>query len=91
LENESFNLNLRKGKLEINAFIEGNAQLLSTTINRMKRSAYDLSGSSQLLQNGMRQFRRSGDQSELWQIEKLHQLNTTLKLQEPFGFYRSSV
>jgi len=87
LENESFNLNVRKGKLGINAFIGGNAQLLSTTINRMNRSAYDLSGSSQLLQNGTGQFRRNGDQSGLgfdWDIDLRNNITGTVEY-EYFG------
>ena len=81
LENGSFNLNVRKGKFGVNAFIGGNAQLLSTTINSMNRSAYDLSGSSQLLQNGTGEFRRSGDQSGIgfdWDVNPQNNITGTM-------------
>lgn len=80
LENGSFNLNIRKGKFGINAFFGGNAQLLSTTINSMNRSANNPSGSSHLFQNGTGEFRRNGDQSGIgfdWDINPQNNITGT--------------
>ncbi len=81
LENGSFNLNIRKGKFGVNAFFGGNAQLNSTTVNRLNRKTIDLSGSSQLLQDGTGQFRRSGDQSGVgfdWDINDQNNITGTV-------------
>jgi len=81
LENGSFNLNLRKGKFGINAFVGGNGQLLSTSISSMNRSSYDLSGSTQLLQDGTGRFSRSGEQSGIgfdWDINPQNNLTGTM-------------
>jgi ferric enterobactin receptor len=63
LENGSFNLNLRKGKFGANAFFSGNAQLLSTTVNKSERISSDTTTSSRLLQTGRSRFSRNGYQS----------------------------
>ena len=71
LENGSLNLNFRKGKFGINAFLSGNAQLPSTTINSMNRLSQDSSTTSRLLQTGKSDFSRLGYQSGIgfdWDI-----------------------
>jgi ferric enterobactin receptor len=73
LENGSFNLNARKGHFGAHAFISGNAQLTSTTLNSMNRQSQDpvaLQNSS-LIQNGQSDFNRNGYQSGVgfdWEI-----------------------
>lgn len=80
LENGTINLNVRKGKFGINAFIGENAQLLSGTINTMNRSSHDLSTSSLLLQNGSGEFSRNGNQSGIgfdWEINPTNNITGT--------------
>jgi len=80
LENGSFNLNVRKGKLGVNAFFSGNAQLLSTTKNIMDRSSHDTSATSDLKQNGTSDFSRDGFQSGIgidWAITPKDNLTGT--------------
>ena len=43
LESGAFNLNARKGKFGANVFFSGNAQLPSTTLNKMDRTSQDSS------------------------------------------------
>jgi ferric enterobactin receptor len=65
LENGSFNLNARKGKFGAHAFVSGNAQLTSTTINSMNRQSQDpvaLQNTS-LIENGQSDFMRNGYQA----------------------------
>ncbi|HXC04281.1 MAG TPA: TonB-dependent receptor, partial [Bacteroidia bacterium] len=71
LENGSFNLNIRKGKVGVHAFASGNAQLLSTTITSMNRTSVDSLQNSRLIQNGSSDFSRNGFQSGVsmdWEI-----------------------
>jgi ferric enterobactin receptor len=75
LENGSVNLNARKGNFGMNAFLSGNAQLLSTTINSLDRISQDpASGqTTSLHQNGTSNFTRDGFQTGLgfdWGITK---------------------
>ncbi len=80
LENGSLNLNARKGKFGVNAYLSGNAQLLSTTINKMDRSSQDTSTISSLLQNGESDFSRNGYQSGVgfdWDITPKNNINGT--------------
>lgn len=63
LENGSLNMNLRKGSLGVNAFLSGNAQLKSSTINTMNRRTNDSTTTSHLLQTGKSNFSRNGYQS----------------------------
>jgi outer membrane receptor protein involved in Fe transport len=65
LENGSFNLAVKKGKIGVNTFVSGNGQLLSTTINSLNRVSADPAsgGSSILLQNGATDFTRLGYQA----------------------------
>jgi outer membrane receptor protein involved in Fe transport len=65
LQNGSFNLNIRKGKFGINAFVSGNAQLPSTTLNNQVRWTQDSAGKTQLLQNSNSKFQRDGYQAGL--------------------------
>ncbi len=64
LENGSFNLNGRKGHFGANAFLSGNAQLLSTTINTLDRESVNPSAMQRtsLLQGGKSDFSRNGGQ-----------------------------
>ncbi len=81
LENGSVNLNLRKSKFGVNAFVSGNAQLLSTTINNIDRSSQETSTSSRLLQNGTSNFSRNGYQSGVgfdWDITPKNSLTGAL-------------
>lgn len=78
LENGSVNLNARKGKFGVNAFLSGNAQLLSKTLNTSDRTAQDSSSSSKLLQNGAYDFQRHGFQSGVgfdWDINPHNNLS----------------
>lgn len=71
LENGSLNLNARKGKFGVHAFVSGNAQLLSTVVNSMDRLSHDTTSSTHLLQNGSSGYTRAGYQSGLgfdWDI-----------------------
>jgi ferric enterobactin receptor len=67
LENGSFNLNARSGKISANIFFSGNAQLPSTTLNSLNRQSYDSAGlvTTDLTQNGNSSLRRSGYQTGL--------------------------
>ncbi len=67
LQNGSFNLSARKGKFGVNAFLSGNAQLSSATLNTSDRESTDPSTGykSSLLQNGTSNFMRTGYQSGL--------------------------
>ncbi len=73
LENGSLNLNAHHGHFGANAFFSGNAQLNSTTINKMNRSSQDTAfmQTSQLLQNGTSDFTRNGYETGVgidWEI-----------------------
>jgi len=63
LENGNFNINVRRGKFGMNAFFGGNAQLQSTTINKLHRTSKDSLTYSELIQNGNGEFNRNGFQS----------------------------
>jgi len=65
LQNGSFNLNIRKGKFGVNAFVSGNAQLPSTTLTYQERWTQDSAGKTQLIQNGNSKFQRNGYQAGL--------------------------
>jgi ferric enterobactin receptor len=83
LENGSFNLNARKGNFGMNAFISGNAQLPSTTLNSSTRRSNDSSGhlADQLLQNGNGRFHRNGYESGLgleWEMDKTNTLSANV-------------
>jgi len=72
LENGSFNLNARKGNFGAHAFLSGNGQLTSRTLNNINRSGQDTgSTSSQLIQNGPSNFKRDGYQTGVgfdWEV-----------------------
>ncbi len=85
LENGSLNLNAHHKHFGANAFINGNAQLPSTTINTQHRTSQDsfLLQSSQLNQNGTSDFSRQGFQSGIgfdWDITPKNNLSGS------FGF-----
>ncbi len=79
LENGSFNLDGRKGNFGAHAYVSGNAQLTSTTINSLNRTGQDTgSTSSQLNQNGTSNFRREGYQTGVgidWEISSKDNIN----------------
>ncbi len=60
LENGSFNLNARKGRFGMHAYISGNAQMPSKTVVSMDRVSWDTTSTSRLLQNGGLDFNRNG-------------------------------
>lgn len=82
LENGAFNLNARKGNFGANAYVSGNAQLLSTTLTRMLRvSQQDSVTFARLLQLSESDFTRNGIQSGLgfdWDINKKSNLSGTV-------------
>ncbi len=85
LENGSFNLNARKGKIAVGAFFSGNEQLNTTTNNTTDRLSYNNTKDTinRLYQQGTSPFVRSGYQSGLnfnWSITKKDELTAT------FGF-----
>jgi ferric enterobactin receptor len=69
LENGSFNLTARKGHFGAHAFLSGNAQLTSTTLNSMNRTSQTQDPVTMqnqvagLNQNGQSDFNRNGYQS----------------------------
>ena len=81
LENTSINLSMRRGKFGINAYLNGNAQLLSTTVNKMNRLSKDSITTSQLLQGGNSNFNRTGYLSGIgfdWDITPKDNINCTI-------------
>jgi ferric enterobactin receptor len=85
LENGSFNLNARKGKIGMGVFFSGNEKLNTTTINTSDRMSYNntMDTIGHLYQQGTSPFVRSGYQSGLnfnWNITKRAELTAT------FGF-----
>jgi ferric enterobactin receptor len=95
LENGSLNLNAHHKHIGVNAFVSGNAQLPSETINTMNRSAHDNLSlqSSQLVQNGTSQFSRNGFESGIgfdWDISPKDNINASVGL-DYFGNNNSGV
>ena len=71
LENGSFNMNARTGNIGINAYLSGNTQLPSTTLNSMDRWSNDSSSQTNMTQSGRSDFTRYGFQSGIgfdWNI-----------------------
>ena len=65
VQNGSINLNARKGKFGLNAFVNGNARLTTTTQNSLQRVSTDTATKTESLlqQDGSTQFNRHGFQS----------------------------
>jgi len=65
LENGSFNLNAKKGKIGVGVFFSGNGQLTSTTPSSANRTSYSNTRDTvtNLNQNGSSAFKRSGYRS----------------------------
>jgi ferric enterobactin receptor len=83
LENGSFNLNVRKGKVGVGVFFSGNEKLNTTTINTSDRMSYNNSMDTigHLYQQGTSPFVRGGYQSGLnfsWSITKKDEFTGTL-------------
>ena len=81
LENGSLNLNMRHGNFGMHAFFSGNAQLLSTTVNKMDRKSQDTTSTSRLLQNGSSDFTRDGYQSGIgmdWELTPRDNISATV-------------
>ena len=75
LENGSFNLNYRHNNFGMNVFLNGNAQLSSTTNNQLNRVSADTASqtNTNLLQNGSSNFIRNGYHTGIgfdWAITK---------------------
>jgi ferric enterobactin receptor len=71
LENGSFNLNARTGHFGVTAFLNGNAQLESTTTTYQSRWTQNPNSTTQLLQQSESKFQRNGYQTGLgfdWDI-----------------------
>ncbi|MFI5138752.1 MAG: TonB-dependent receptor domain-containing protein [Sphingobacteriales bacterium] len=73
LENGSFNINAKKGKVGVSAFFSGNENLTSETPSSGNRSTFNNARDSvtNLAQNGLSNFKRSGYRSGLsfsWDI-----------------------
>ncbi len=78
LENGSLNLNARKGRFSLNAYLSGNAQLSSSTKNSSERITYDSLNTSHLLQQGNSDIQRTGYQSGLgfdWELSHTNNLS----------------
>ena len=65
MENGSFNLNIRKGKFGVNAYLNGNGQLPATQLNSSNRISSSSDTISKLNQVGSSEVKRSGFQSGL--------------------------
>jgi ferric enterobactin receptor len=83
LENGSFNLNVREGKIGVGVFFSGNEKLNTITINTTNRLAYNttMDTISQLYQQGTSPFVRSGYQSGInlnWGLTKKDELTATV-------------
>jgi ferric enterobactin receptor len=82
LENGSFNINAKKGKVSVGAFFNGNERINSTTLNTAETKSTDSLGNKRdLLQNGSSAFKRSGYQSGLnfqYDISKKDQLTASI-------------
>ena len=75
LENGSANLNFRHNNIGINAFLSGNAQLVSRTPSTQDRSSFDSvhNTTNHLMQDGYSDFQRTGYQSGIgldWNLTK---------------------
>ena len=80
LENGTVNLNVHHKHIGVNAFVNGNAQLPSTTTNEMNRSSQDVATSktTDFHQNGSSIYNRHGAQSGLgftWDISPKDNIN----------------
>ncbi|HTS45414.1 MAG TPA: TonB-dependent receptor [Puia sp.] len=67
VQNGSINVNARKGKFGLNAFVNGNARLMTTTTNSFQRVSSDTAAKTNVLlqQDGSTDFTRHGFQSGL--------------------------
>jgi ferric enterobactin receptor len=63
LENGSFNLNAKKGKIGVGVFFSGNGQLSSTTPSTANRTSFSNGDTTRLNQQGSSAFKRSGYRS----------------------------
>jgi outer membrane receptor protein involved in Fe transport len=89
MQNGSFNLNARKGKFGVNAFINGNARLTTTTPTSLQRISTDTSTkiSALLQQDGSSDFNRHGFQSGIgfdWNYNERNSFSGSLNY-ENFG------
>lgn len=80
LENGSLNMHARKGHIGLNGYVNGNGQLISTTIKNLNRSSFDSTAQahSNLLQNGSSKFHRAGMEAGVgfeWEINKKNNLS----------------
>jgi ferric enterobactin receptor len=83
LENGSFNINAKKGKVGVSAFFSGNENLTSATPSSGSRTSYSNSRDTvtNLNQNGVSNFKRSGYRSGLnftWDITPKDELTASV-------------
>jgi outer membrane receptor protein involved in Fe transport len=83
LENGSVNITARKGNFGASAFVSGNAQLLSKTINSLNRISKDTVNIQfdNLIQNGNSNFNRNGFQTGInfnWDVSAKDNISTSL-------------
>ena len=93
LENGSFNLNIRKGNLGVNAFFSGNEQLNTTTLNTISRQSFSGDTLTNLNQNGQSSIRRSGFESGIsaeWDLSSKDKLTAAYNL-DHFGNHSQSL
>jgi outer membrane receptor protein involved in Fe transport len=82
-ENGSLNINARKGKFGLNAFVNGNARLTTTNLYSSKRLSTDTTTKAVglLLQDGSNNFSRYGFQSGIgfdWTINEMNSIAGTI-------------
>ncbi|MFD2144001.1 TonB-dependent receptor domain-containing protein [Mucilaginibacter antarcticus] len=83
LENESLNLNARKGNIGINVYISGNKQRHTIGKNNSQRTSYNNNRDTitEFLQDGSNGFERSGYQTGLsfnWAITKKDEITASI-------------
>lgn len=80
LENGSLNVNARSGHFGVNAFVSGNTQLPSNTLNSLDRWSNDTASSTHMTQDGSSNFKRYGYQGGLgfdWNITPKDNVNAS--------------
>ena len=90
MQNGSFNLNARKGKFGVNAFISGNARLTTTTPTSSQRISTDTATKTNALlqQDGSSDFNRHGYQTGIgfdWTYKEKNNFSGSLNY-DNFGF-----
>lgn len=92
LENGSFNMNARTGHIGINAYLGGNAQLPSTTLNSLDRWSNDSVSQTRMTQSGSSDFKRNGFQAGLgfdWNMTPKDNISTSFSFNYNGNNYNS--